>query len=281
MTFTFVDEAYRPIRASLGEYGRGIAGGLIFSMPLLYTMELWQTGHRIEPERLIAAMIATFVVLLGYNRYAGLREDASLAEVVIDSFEELGLGVVLSAVMLWMMGLFGNDQPLEMQIERLVVEALVTAIGVSVGTAQLNASEEDSGINEDKDDEPSLGSNITLGVCGSLLLATSIAPTDEVPIIATSSSAPKLIGMLLLACFLAGTILLYSLQRGEQQDRATPLELAMATALTVTVALAVSAMLLWFFNRFDGRSLYHCVALTIVLGVPASLGAAAGRLLLE
>ncbi|HEU5087721.1 MAG TPA: DUF2391 family protein, partial [Roseiflexaceae bacterium] len=267
MAFTFVDETYRPIRASLGEYGRGIAGGLIFSMPLLYTMELWETGHRMEPERLVAAMIATFVVLLGYNRYAGLREDASLAEVVIDSFEELGLGVVLSAVMLWMMGLIGNDQPLDMQIERLVVEALVTAIGVSVGTAQLNADEEDSGVDED-DDEPSLGSNITLAVCGSLLLATSIAPTDEVPIIATSSSALKLIGMLLLGCFLAGTVLLYSLQRDERQGRIRPLDVAMATAMTVVIALAVSATMLWFFNRFDGRSLYHCVALTIVLGVP-------------
>lgn len=33
-----------PLVASLQEYARGIAGGLIFSLPLLYTMEVWWAG---------------------------------------------------------------------------------------------------------------------------------------------------------------------------------------------------------------------------------------------
>jgi len=32
---------HRSTAESLQEYGRGIAGGLMFSIPLLYTMEVW------------------------------------------------------------------------------------------------------------------------------------------------------------------------------------------------------------------------------------------------
>jgi putative integral membrane protein (TIGR02587 family) len=280
MAFSFSDAAFRPIRSSLGEYGRGVAGGLIFSMPLLYTMELWQAGHRIGPARLIGGVLATFVLLLGYNRYAGLREDASFIEVAIDSVEEFGIGLLLSAGMFWLMGLIGNERPTVIQIERLVVEALLAAIGVSVGTAQLDSSEDDSGIQEDDGDDHSLASDMTLSSCGALLLATSIAATDEVPIIAAATTSAKLMLMLAASLLLATVILAYSQQR-ERGIRQGRLELAVAVALTVSVALLVSAALLWFFDRFEDQSLYSCIAQTVVLAVPSSLGAAAGRLLLQ
>ena len=41
----------RPIAKSLQEYGRGIAGGMLFSLPLLYTMEVWWAGFSIHPWR--------------------------------------------------------------------------------------------------------------------------------------------------------------------------------------------------------------------------------------
>lgn len=280
MQLTISEKSYRPLNESLGEYGRGIAGGLIFSMPLLYTMELWHIGHRVEPMRLFTAAMATFIVLLGYNRYAGLRSDASRIEIIIDSVEELGIGLVLSAIILWLMGLIGNQQPLESQIERLVVEALLAAIGVSVGTAQLNNDDQDSGLDNDKDQDSTLGSNLTLSVCGALLLATAIAPTDEIPQIAATSSAPRLIAMLGLCILLAFIILRYD-EQSEATTTSTKENTLAAALVTVSVALLVSAALLWFFKRFDAQPLHVCLTQTIVLCLPSSLGAAAGRLLLE
>jgi uncharacterized membrane protein len=40
-------------------------------------------------------------------------------------------------------------------------------------------------------------------------------------------------------------------------------------------------LILWFFGRFDRQALVICVAQTIVLGLAATLGASAGRLLLQ
>ncbi|HEX7830691.1 MAG TPA: DUF2391 family protein [Thermoanaerobaculia bacterium] len=47
------------------------------------------------------------------------------------------------------------------------------------------------------------------------------------------------------------------------------------------MALAASALILWFFGRFDGQALDVIVAEIVVLGLPATLGASAGRLLMQ
>jgi uncharacterized membrane protein len=65
------------IGLSLKEYGRGLAGGLLFSLPMLYTQEMWRAGGLLGPERLLVGVLGTFLMLLGYNRFSGLRCDAS------------------------------------------------------------------------------------------------------------------------------------------------------------------------------------------------------------
>jgi uncharacterized membrane protein len=47
------------------------------------------------------------------------------------------------------------------------------------------------------------------------------------------------------------------------------------------IALIASALMLWFFGRFADVALDMWVAQTIVLAAAATLGASAGRLLLQ
>src|SRR5687768_1112378 len=94
----------RPVLESLQEYGRGIAGGLLFSLPLLYTMEVWWTGFMSGPTTLLACTATTFVLLLGYNRYGGMRPETHLVDVVIESVEEMGIGLILATVVLYLLG---------------------------------------------------------------------------------------------------------------------------------------------------------------------------------
>lgn len=60
----------RSIPQSLREYGRGLAGGLIFALPLFFTMELRDAALMITPEKLGLYLATTFVLLLLYNCYA-------------------------------------------------------------------------------------------------------------------------------------------------------------------------------------------------------------------
>jgi len=274
---------------SLQEYGRGLAGGLLFSLPLLYTAEVWKLGASLSPERLGVGLLGTFVLLLGYNRYAGLRQDASFIEVVIDSVEELGLGIVVAAALLWLLGQIGPGQPASTISTMVLTEGMLVAIGVSVGTAQLGG-DEDSGVAGDEaagqaKEQPGrlLERDIVLGVCGAVLVAANIAPTHEVVDLAAEMGPWRLIGLVLLSLVLGAIILFYSqfVGSGSAKDRPAPWRIVAEALLIYATALLSAAGLLWFFGRFEGAGLPMLLAMTVVLGAASILGASAGRLLLQ
>ena len=268
---------------SLKEYGRGVVGGLLFSLPLLFTMEIWERGIVFTPARLVVGLAATYALLLLYNQYAGLRESAHPAEVWIDSVEELGIGLALSAALL---ALLGRLDGLGTGLGLVVLGAMAVAVGVSVGTAQLGTSDDDQGDGgqgqQGDDDAPTLASTLGLGLCGAVLLALNIAPTEEIVRLAAEMSRAELLGVAALALALCGVTLYFSDFHGSRPDRSrTPAELVRGTVTTYAVALLASGFLLWFVGRFDGAGLHTMASQTAVLGLPAALGASAGRLLLR
>ncbi len=274
----------RTVAESLREYGRGIAGGLMFSLPLLYTMEVWEAGCLSGPGHLLAFVAATFLLLLLYNRFAGLRRDASWWEVAIDSVEEMGIGVVLSAAILWITDRVDAGTGFNEALGMITVEAMTVAIGVSVGTAQLGAPDEgDHGVGGDDEDSPALLPQLALAFCGAVLFAANIAPTDEVAIIASEAPAWKLL-VIVAASLAVGSVILHfsdfvnaaSYTIGDQRIHATSLLLG-----SYVIALGASAASLALFGQFSDEPAAFCAAKTIVLGFPAMFGASAGRLLLQ
>ncbi len=287
----------RSVSESLQEYARGVAGGLLLSLPLLYTMEVWWAGFIAHPWRLVAYVLATFVLLLGYNEFAGLRRDNSFGEVVIDSIEEMGIGLVVATVALWLIGRVTFATPATEAVGQIVVEAMTVAIGVSVGTAQFGAAsgdekgaggDETSGGTDGGGDEEAggvrhFGGQVVVSVCGAVLFAANLAPTEEIVQIAIEISAWRLLALALVSLALAALILYYSEFAGADEhvrfDRHH--DVLIGTVVTYAVALTVSALILWFFGRFEGCSLAVSLGQVIVLGVAATLGSSAGRLLLQ
>ena len=277
---------------------RGIAGGLLFSLPLLYTMEVWWAGFIAHPLRLLIYVLATFTLLLGYNRFAGLRCDASRAEVVIDSVEEMGLGLAIAAVVLWLLGQITLDMAVEEIAGKIITEAMTVAIGVSIGTAQLGGGEgnqeDDTGMDEEapqSDSSPvpflagdnSFGGQLPIAFCGAVLFAANVAPTEEIIMIATKIDPGRLVSFVLLSLLMGALILFYSDFSGTQllTKELKIVTVVFGAVVTYAIALVVSAAILWFFGRFDGMSPITCLAETVVLGFAATLGASAGRLLLQ
>jgi putative integral membrane protein (TIGR02587 family) len=290
----------RPIAESVQEYGRGVAGGFLFSLPLLYTMEVWWSGFVLHPARLAVGIFVTFLLLLGYNRYAGLRSGASVVEVVIDSVEEMGLGLLLATFMLWLLGRITTGMRIEEIMGKIVIESMVVAIGVSIGTAQLGGGpdappdNDDASGDDDNAPEPSqqsdgqqkqphYGGQLILATCGAVLIASNIGPTEEVVMLGVEISPWKLLGLSWLSLLLNAVILYYSDFRGAQQfvGHSGALAVLMGAVVTYAIALAISALLCWFFGHFDGAGLSIGVAQMVVLALPATLGASAGRLLIQ
>jgi putative integral membrane protein (TIGR02587 family) len=275
-----------PLARSLREYARGIAGGLLFSLPLLYTMEVWWAGFIARPIHLLLYLGAGFLLLFGYNRYAGLHRDASWLEVGFEAVEETGLGLLVAAGVLWLIGQVDSTMPASEILGKVVVEAVTVAIGISVGSSQLGGGGKGEGGMEGRDDEkgfPGLPAQLVLAACGAVLLASNVAPTEEIVMIAIESSRWKILALALVSYALGGLVLFYSDFRGShrQAPAAGPATVLLRSAVNYAVALAASAFILWFFGRFGGVSLATGVAQTVALGLVSSLGAATGRLLLQ
>lgn len=282
------DGRKRRVSQSLREYARGIAGGLLFSLPLLYTMEVWWAGFTARPPRLLAYFLLGFLLLFAYNRYSGLRRDASWLEVAFEAFEEMGLGLLLSALMLWLLGQIERDMTMSESVGKVVVEGVTAAIGISVGSAQLGGSgkgDGDQGMGKGEKTEPDTGllAQLALAACGAILFASNVGPTEEIVMIAAEASPWKVLCLSLLSLGLCALVLFYSGFRGS--DELIPgqgwVAVLSRTVVNYAVALTASAFILWFFGRFAGMSAATCLAQTVVLGVAAALGASAGRLLLQ
>ena len=282
----------RKVSKSLEEYGRGIIGGLLFSLPLLYTMEVWWAGFSSHPLHLILYVLATFILLLGYNFYAGIRHDANLLEVVIDSVEEMGLGLLISAIALFVLGRITLDMTLSEAVGKITIEAMTVAIGVSVGTAQLGSASDDGDTGEGESSSAGKKSSqagshfagqLVIALCGAVLFAANVAPTEEIVMIAAEIPSWKLLAIALISMTLGAVILFHIDFKGAQQFAPAQgfAAILVGSVITYAIALAASALILWFFGRFDGQALITCLGQTVVLGLAATLGASAGRLLLQ
>jgi putative integral membrane protein (TIGR02587 family) len=247
-------------------------------------MEVWWASFIASPSRLAALVAFTFLLLLGYNRFAGLRHDASWLEVAIDSVEELGLGILTAAGILFLIGRIGGSMPREEIVAKIAVEAVVVAIGFSVGSAQLGSSGEDTGKGSGPEQKnPTLWQQIVMGMCGAILLGANVAPTEEIVMIAVETSPLRLAGVALLSFALCGSVLHFMDFKGADRRAAAShhVDVIAGTAITFAVGIVTAAVLLWFFGRFAGMDPGVIARQVVVLALPAALGAAAGRLLLQ
>lgn len=272
----------KSISDSLKEYARGITGGLLFSLPLLYTMEVWWLGFSVDGYQLLVYILASFLLLLGYNNYAGVHEDATWKEVIIDSVEEIGIGFVLSLIVLWLLGRIDfSEMRMNEIMGKTIVETMTVAIGVSVGTAQLGG---DSTTGDDKNDRNISGvGHAVLALCGSVLIAGNVAPTEEIPLIAMETSAIRLLMIIVFSLLLGAVILFFSnFKKGHRlPSKKIAIAVIFETFTAYIIALGSSAFMLWFFGRFDDIHYSTGLSEVIVLGFPAMLGASAGRLLIK
>ncbi|GAA4437729.1 TIGR02587 family membrane protein [Pontibacter saemangeumensis] len=284
----------RPVSQSLKEYARGITGGLLFSFPLLYTMEMWWAGFIASPAQLMLLVAVTYLLLLGYNRFAGMREDASWRSVFVDSVEEMGIGIALSfCVLLILNRITLYDMSVEEVMSKVVIEAMAVSIGVSVGTAQLgvNKEEDEQGSDSLKAEGGGQRGNqdrgkvatAVLALCGAILVGGNVAPTEEILMIAVEAEPVHVLLMALVSLLLGTVVVYFSDFKGTSPKMSGHLAYTILydTCISYLIALGASAFVLWFFGRFDNMSFWNAFAQCITLGVIASLGASAGRLLIK
>lgn len=261
------------------------SGGLLFGIPLLYTVEVWWTGTHASPAQVIAVLSLTFVPVLLLNRTAGFRSmrDVRLRDAVMDTVEAVGLGLVLVTGVLFLLRELTVETPLGVGLGKVVYEAMPFCIGIGVARHFLHRGR-DSPYEGDAEKHGD-GLNATVAdlgatLIGSVFVALNIAPTDEVQLLAATMSPQWLLAFVGASLVISYAIVFAAGFVGEDRRRAQIGVFQRPSTETVAcylVALLSAALMLWFFQRAEPPWTLF-LSQVVVLGLPAAVGGAAGRL---
>lgn len=266
------------------EYGKGLArgvgGALLFSFPLLMTMEMWQLGFAMEGWRLLIFLLASLPMLLGLSFFAGFEPTFRLRDEILDALAAFGVGVLVASTMLLAFGVLHISNSLGETLGKVGLCAVPAAIGALLAGKQFG--ERDPAAEREKKQAGYLGELFVMMV-GAVFLAFNVAPTEEMVLIAyqmTTLQALLLIGgsILLLHAFVYGLGFPGETHRRGAGNFAKTF--LIFTAPGYAIALLVSLYCLWTFGRLDGVAPHERAAMTVVLAFPAALGCATARLVI-
>jgi putative integral membrane protein (TIGR02587 family) len=261
---------------------RGLCGGFLFAVPIIYTMEVWWLGHSLVLWKVLAILGLGFVLALGLNYYSGFREDTAWPSVLQDAVTSLGIGFVVAFVMLFTMGVITTDSTPSLALRQITVLAVPISFGVSIARSQFvqQHRDQDDQLHGWRADLRDLG----LTVFGGAFIGLSIAPTEEVLVIVTQSNLWRLLVVMALSLLLSYGIIFVAEFYGQELRRETqgafqsPLA---ETFASYVVSLGVSLALVLLIGFTSGDStLWDLTAMVVVLGLPVTLGGAAARLLI-
>ena len=121
-------------RDEVNDAVRGVSGGLLFGIPLLFTMELWWIGSAARPIRLAAVLVVTFAAVVVLTKAAGFRRaaDVTWSDVLVDSVEAVALGLVCVAGVLLLIREITTSTPPGEAVGKLVYAAAPFSLGVAV-----------------------------------------------------------------------------------------------------------------------------------------------------
>jgi putative integral membrane protein (TIGR02587 family) len=258
---------------------RAFAGALIFSLPILMTMEMWELGVSVAPFRLALLTGTAIPVLVALSYYVGFEETSTLLDDVLDASAAYAVGFFTSAGVLYLMGVLESDSRAGDVVGRIALQAVPASIGALLAQSQLGPRDEQ----RKRTREPGYGGNIFFMGVGALFLSFNVAPTEEVHLIAYKMNdwltlTLSVVTLLIMHAFVYGVE--FSGTPPEPRDTPGWSLFARYTVVGYAVAIAIGWYVLWIFGRFDGLDYHQVLTAAIVLGFPAAVGAAAARLIL-
>ncbi|WP_091737684.1 TIGR02587 family membrane protein [Phenylobacterium immobile] len=259
--------------AYLRGLGRAAAGALVFSFPLLMTMEMWSLGFHMDRLRLGLFLLASAAVVFGLSRFAGFRDTTDLADDALDALAALFVGFVVSAALLGLLGLLTPQTAPREAIGMIAVQAAPASIGAMLANKQLQKQS----TQRPKEDRAGYPGQLFLMAAGALFLAFNVAPTEEMILISFRMTPWH--GLALIAVSLAtlhGLVFAAGFA-GQEEHESQVHAFAHYTLAGYGIALLISVYILWTFGRLDG-GLSDTMRAVVVLSFPAAIGAALARL---
>lgn len=283
----------------LEDFVRGVSGGFLFGIPLLYTMEAWWIGSFTEPPQMLAVLAVTYTIVFFLNRTDGFRQlrPDSPRQAAMDSVEAIAIALLCAFTTLVLLRQITLLTPLDEVVGKTVIEGMPFAVGVALARSILKEEEggPDNGEPDNRNGNQASGSTAALGkngqdtlrdigatLVGAIIIASNIAPTDEISMLEAAVTPPWLLVLLVTSLVLSYCIVFvagFASQEKRRQQKGLFQSPMTETVITYLVSLLIAMLMLWFFHRLGLRDPWTLwFKETLILGLPATIGGAAGRL---
>jgi putative integral membrane protein (TIGR02587 family) len=252
-----------------------LGGAILFSFPLLMTMEMWWLGFYMDRYRLALFLTLVILLVLGLSYFEGGAETFKIE--VLDALVGFTAGYTVAAVMLLLFGIIKPGMSADEVIGKISLHAAPAAIGAILARRQLGVDES----RKEKTRRKWYGARIFFMGVGAIFLAFQLAPTEEMVLIGHRmtgwhAAALAVVSLGIMQAFLYAV----ELRAGSPRAGLFWAVFLRFTIVGYALALVICLYVLWTFGRLGGADMAETVMATIVLGFPASLGAAAARLIL-
>lgn len=264
--------------AKLARPALNCGGALIFSVPLLMTMEMWHLGFYIDNQKLLLFVVLLLPTLFGLSRYSGFEQTSGWKEDVVDGLVACAIGASVSALSLTIIAVLTIGMSIDELVGKIALMTIPGAIGAILASKQLGEQGEQNSRTIRSARYPGL---LFIMGAGALFLYFSVAPTEEIMLLAYMMTPWHALALASMSLIVMHAIVFNLRFRGQAEPPEGMSSLQTFLQFTVVgyaLALLISAYVLWTFGRFDGLSLLPMVMSTVVLGFPAALGAAISRL---
>ena len=262
--------------AYLKGLGRGFAGAILFSLPILMTMEMWWLGFYLEPHHLLQFLAVNFVILVGLSRVSGFEETGRWTDDIMDAFAAYAVAAIWSAFILWLLGIIAPGMPASEIVGKIAMESVPASFGAMLGGKQLGRGQTSG----NEQDRKTYWGQLFLMVAGAMFVSFSVAPTEEMVLISFTMSPLQSIGLILLSIMLLDGLVYTVGLKGEEPPgpRGFWSIFLRFSIVGYAIACLVSFYLLWTFGRVELTDPAQIVGMVAVLAFPGAIGAALARL---
>ena len=260
---------------------RAFAGAIVFSLPLLMTMEMWWFGFTLAPLRLIQFVLVNFIILVGLSRVAGFEETDSRTEDLLDALAAYGVAAIASAAVLLLFGVIAPGMPPSEIAGKIAVQAVPASFGAMIANKQLTGQDGGDPVGSREERwRSSYAGQLFLMLAGALFLGFNLAPTEEMVLISYRMTPWHALALIVASILLLHAFV-YSVGFAGQEEPHQDGLVATFTRYTLAgygVAVLVSLYVLWTFGRTAGADLPQIAMMVAVLAFPGAIGAAIARL---
>ncbi len=267
----------KPNSAHAVDLAHDFGGALLFSFPLLMTMEMWWLGFYMDRYRLALFLSLAFVVVIALSYFEGADETFKIE--ILDALVACAVGYTVAATMLVLFGIIKPGMSADEIIGKISLHAVPGSIGAILARRLLEVEE----TKKERRRREWYGAKIFLMGVGAIFLAFQLAPTEEMVLIGHRMTEWHALALALLSLCMMQAFICSVERRGRQRFFTADFFWGVFLRYTVvgySLALMISLYVLWTFGRLDGAALAEVIMATLVLGFPAALGAAAARLIL-